>query len=360
MPILTNLFGVGQGVLIRSELSGTRLQVDSHTRTSGTRLVGYSPFSGTKFGRRGWNVFAEPDRMRCTYRSLPMYLAAGRERSRVGSGAGGIGGGDDGHSYIIGGGQRGSDRLIILANATWPTSRDFLRRAGLRSGMRCLDLGCGNGEISLRLFDLIGATGRVVGVDMDAAKIAIAQHKAAATSYDATFRILNLEADVSDLQTTFDVVYLRLILSHLRDPQRLLQQLRPLLTPATVVAIEDVEFDGHHCSPPCAAFDQYVALYKAAAQQRGADANIGPKLPGMIAAAGYRILHTQAITPVFTEGDGKWMAAVTMEAIGPAVVAQGLASQEDVDAIHRELIARTADRTTRMSIPTFHQISFGL
>lgn len=59
------------------------------------------------------------------------------------------------HNYIISGGKPGADRLTILANATWPTSKSFLLRAGLTSGMRCLDVGCGNGEISLRLAALL-------------------------------------------------------------------------------------------------------------------------------------------------------------------------------------------------------------
>lgn len=271
----------------------------------------------------------------------------------------GVGKGE--HSYIIQGGRKGSDRLIILANATWPTSKSFLLRAGLKPGMNCLDVGCGNGEISMRLFEIIGETGPVLGVDMDPTKIAIAKEKAAeARHHFASFDVLNLETEDIDPRSTFDFIYVRLVFSHLKDPAGLLDTLRQHLNPQGIVAVEDVYFDGHYCVPACPAFERYVALYKAAARQRGADANIGPKLEAMIRAAGYHNVQAAAITPVFTEGDGKLMALVTMEAISEAVVKAGLATQEDVDGILRDLAEYSRDPHTTMSIPTFHQIHFGL
>jgi 2-polyprenyl-3-methyl-5-hydroxy-6-metoxy-1,4-benzoquinol methylase len=67
-----------------------------------------------------------------------------------------------GPSYIIQGGQQGADRLKVMANATWPTTEPFLREAGLGSGSKCLDVGCGNGDITSRLFCLVGPAGEVL------------------------------------------------------------------------------------------------------------------------------------------------------------------------------------------------------
>lgn len=100
------------------------------------------------------------------------------------------------HNYIISGGKKGSDRLTALANATWSTSQSFLLRAGLTPGMRCLDLGCGNGEISLRLAALVGETGSVHGVDMDATNITIARDEAIHTHRtNVSFSMCNLETE---------------------------------------------------------------------------------------------------------------------------------------------------------------------
>jgi hypothetical protein len=59
------------------------------------------------------------------------------------------------------------------------------------------------------------------------------------------------------------------------------------MSSAEVSTFEDVDFAGHFCHPPAAAFDRFVALYQAAARQRGADADVGRSLPAWIAAAGF-------------------------------------------------------------------------
>lgn len=272
-----------------------------------------------------------------------------------------IGGNDGGDSYIIRGGKVGSDRLSILANATWPTSKQFLLRAGMLEGMRCLDVGCGNGDISMRLFEILGTTGSVFGIDMDQTKIDIARQKLALSpQYRASFDVVNVLDDPLERGGKYDFIYVRLVLSHLSNPAKLLEKLRVLLQPGGIVAVEDVEFDGHHCHPDCGAFDRYVELYKAAAALRGADANIGPKLRDLIQESGYRIMQCSSVTPQFNEGDGKMMAHITMEAISAAVIEAGLASQEEVTALLRELAVYSQNSGTTMSIPTFHQISFGV
>ena len=43
-----------------------------------------------------------------------------------------------------------------------------LNRVGLSTGMSCLDLGCGPGEVMRLMAQRVGPTGRVVGIDVDA------------------------------------------------------------------------------------------------------------------------------------------------------------------------------------------------
>src|ERR671931_2709858 len=54
-------------------------------------------------------------------------------------------------SYVIDGGRAGAARLAMLARVRASASEDFVVRAGLQPGHRCLDLGCGSGELTCRL-----------------------------------------------------------------------------------------------------------------------------------------------------------------------------------------------------------------
>ena len=60
------------------------------------------------------------------------------------------------HSYIIQSGDKGAVRLELLAKIMWPFTRPLLLRSGLVEGMKCLDLGCGNGETRSRNLNITG------------------------------------------------------------------------------------------------------------------------------------------------------------------------------------------------------------
>ena len=76
--------------------------------------------------------------------------------------------------YVLRGGRWGYDRLQLLARVRRAHTLELLGLAGLRPGMRCVDLGCGGGEGTFELAELAGPGGFVVGVDMDEVKLALA------------------------------------------------------------------------------------------------------------------------------------------------------------------------------------------
>ncbi len=69
--------------------------------------------------------------------------------------------------YVLRGGRAGAERLRLLNRVKWPTTEPLLRAAGLRTGMSCLDVGCGGGDVTLKMAALVGAEGHVVGLDRD-------------------------------------------------------------------------------------------------------------------------------------------------------------------------------------------------
>jgi ubiquinone/menaquinone biosynthesis C-methylase UbiE len=257
--------------------------------------------------------------------------------------------------YVIRGGEEGIRRLGILADVMWPTTRRVLERAGIREGMKCLDLGSGGGEVTMAIAQLVGSTGKVVGIDLDEVKSRLARHKA------SDRQVSNVEyrlADVTEWEedSVYDLIYARFLLTHLRDPRLVVSRMLGALKPGGMAVVEDIDFAGHVCYPGCPAFDSYVSLYQEVVRLRGGDANIGPRLPCMLADAGFADLHIDLTQPVFMTGEGKSLAALTFRFIIDSLVADGLGAEANLKAELEELETYTNDPRTLLSLPRVFQV----
>src|SRR5262245_537260 len=187
--------------------------------------------------------------------------------------------------YVIRGGLAGRARLRALARVMWPTTSVLLERVGVAASARCLDMGCGGGDVTVALARL-APDGFVVGVDMDASKLDIARSEAKdAGLANVDYRVLDAMKPPIDNEQ-FDLIYVRFLLTHLPDPALALTHMCGRLAPGGALVVEDIDFTGSFCYPDNAAFRRYVQLYTDAVIGRGGDPNIGIRLPTLLRATG--------------------------------------------------------------------------
>src|SRR5262245_34117914 len=179
--------------------------------------------------------------------------------------------------YVLRGGEEGAERLRLLGRVIGPTTEALLARVGVTEGMRCLDVGCGLGAVTLELARRVGPAGQAVGIDLDEPVLELARQDAEQQRLPAVFRV----GSVLELaeEPTYDLVHARFLLSHLARPDEAMRRLAGAARPGGVVVVEDTDFAGHFCHPACPAFDRYVALYRTVVRGRGGDACLGPRLP---------------------------------------------------------------------------------
>jgi ubiquinone/menaquinone biosynthesis C-methylase UbiE len=251
--------------------------------------------------------------------------------------------------YIIRGGEEGRARLRVLSRVMRPTTLSLLDRAGIRPGMECLEVGCGSGDLAFDLARMVGAGGRVVATDIDEIKLRLAHQEAEQQ------HLTNLKFRLADIVEheleNFDFAHARFVLTHLPNPQKALEKIWQALRPGGILVVQDVDFRGHFSHPECAAFSCYVRLYTQTAQRRCADPNIGPRLPGLLAKAGFEAVQINVVQPAAMSGEVKLMAPLTMENIADAVLAERLASRAELDRLIDELYEFARDPDTVVAGP---------
>ena len=121
--------------------------------------------------------------------------------------------------YVIRGGRAGYERLKVLAAGRAARDRRSSRPRRRRAGMRCIDLGCGSGDVTFELARRVGPAGHATGVDQDEVKLALrarggGRGQGIATPSSGRQRLRLVEPGA------YDVVYCRFLLQHLSRPAR--------------------------------------------------------------------------------------------------------------------------------------------
>jgi ubiquinone/menaquinone biosynthesis C-methylase UbiE len=194
------------------------------------------------------------------------------------------------------------DRLVFQARLLDPMTERLLWRAGVRTGMRVLDVGSGAGDVALLAAGLVGPSGSVTGVDRDGRSVALAEQRAVARGLSwARFR----EAAVAEFTEDgpFDAVIGRYVLVHQAEPAAFLRAATRNLRPGGVIAFHEIDYSrpGHSSSPEVPLWDQVLEWTRRAIAAVCPHADAGGTLVSHFADAG---LPTPQIYGEFLTGGG--------------------------------------------------------
>ena len=237
-------------------------------------------------------------------------------------------------NYSLGHTPFAIQRLLRLGQTYDPFTCSMLMEAGLTTGMRVLDIGCGPGAVSQIAAELVGETGSVLGIDASSDMLEVAQSRMQAAGL-AHVSFLAADLRTLTLDQSFDALIGRFILMHLPDPASVLRHLLSHVRPGGLVAFQEYDLSSHQdaCYPLSSLWEQTYRLTTLPFEQAGGNLHAGMQLPAMFQAAGLPAPRMRYEASIGADRDwpGFAMRADDVRTFLPLILQLGLATKEEID-----------------------------
>ena len=243
-------------------------------------------------------------------------------------------------TYIHGTTPDEQQRLAALNRLTNAPFLDFLQLDDPRLGgnARVLEIGSGlgilAGEASQRLHD-----GLVVGIEYSADQLRAASRDRAGLAF--------VQGDAHRLplaDDSFDIVYCRYLLEHVRDPLAVLKEARRVLKPGGHFFTQENDILLTAFEPDCPRFMEVWKSFVELQRRLGGDARIGRRLFGLLQSAGFNEIELSMQPEVHWTGSPRfipWVDNLIGNIVGAAdtLVAEQLVDRSQIAAAVEELQA---------------------
>jgi SAM-dependent methyltransferase len=236
--------------------------------------------------------------------------------------------------YSLGRSPEEYERLRAQARVWEDATGRVLARVGLGPGASCLDAGCGPGETMRLMAGRVGPTGRVQGIDMDAAIGAMAIERLHAAGHrQCAFQPLDLSDGAPIPDAPYDLVYARLLLFHLAERVMVLGRLWDAVAPGGHLVIQDYDLAAADVVPATGSSTEMVRVITDAFTVAACDVRAGARLPGLFAQAGVGEPDgTEVCGRLERLATGCTMLERTFRSLLPAALAHGITSEREAAA----------------------------
>ncbi len=217
-----------------------------------------------------------------------------------------------------------------MPNVVDAMTERLLADAGLRTGMRVLNVGCGSGFVSLMAARLVGESGQVLGIDRSAAPLKTAEELAAREGLSNT-RFERRDLADAGGAGEFDAVIGRRVLLYQPDPVKAIRQAIAPLRRGGIAVFQE------HDATPLSPWQVPLPLHQQAHQwlwdtvtREGANMHMGYELAGTVSKAGLTLQHVRAEAIVQTP-EISYPTHEIVRAVLPRIVQESIATEEQVD-----------------------------
>ncbi len=235
------------------------------------------------------------------------------------------------HDYQLGHDNAELERLDRQGRMLAPATRIILEAAGLRPGMRVLDLGSGMGDVAFLAAELVGPGGEVVGIDSSPDTVARATISAECLGFS---HVRFVAGDIREAGPPglYDAIIGRLVLMYTPDPAGVLSTHAAQLRPGGLVVPIEIDVPTGSSIPATPLMTQAASWIAETLRRSGIATSLGPRLWAVLRDAGLQPLGMLAIQPCFgsEDPDGPADIAGIVRAILPLIERAQVATAEEV------------------------------
>ena len=234
--------------------------------------------------------------------------------------------------YVVPDSIRERKRLQEQADILNPFTVRLFENAGIKEGMRVLDVGSGAGDVAFAAAEMVGPSGSVVGVDNNPAVLETARQRAESNRYsNVSFLVGDIRS--VELDAEFDAVVGRLVLMYLKDPVDAVQHTAKYLCSGGIIAF--LELDGSNglmSIPHSPTLEKMKYWLIETFKRAGVELQMGLKLRETFVAAGLPAPNMQfdAIIGGGSQWSGYKYVEDTIRSMLPVMEKLGVATAEEV------------------------------
>lgn len=165
----------------------------------------------------------------------------------------------------------------------------FLKQI-LKRGMTVLDIGCGTGAISKDIANIVGQTGKVIGIDNTEKFI-----KSGKLTYGEVqnLELFHMDLFVYEPDQKFDLIVSARVLQWLNNPREALEKMKNMLKPNGQVSILDYNHDNLEWNPdPPESMKLFYQTFLKWRKDAGMNNGIADALASMMQEVGFHSVET--------------------------------------------------------------------